>query len=365
MPSSWNIDISGQPGLPGGPAGGLGPAGPGYQATSATNFAVGTGPMTFTTQPGLAYTIGARIRVASRADPTQWMEGLCTAYDPVAGSLTLNVDLNNQIVVSAGSSAPILIPSAGKLTYVSASQLKFAPYNGDQIKINGIYYSIPSAGIVGLGNASVFVNGVAGQNLVQSTLYYVYCFNNGGILTADFSTTGHATSTQAGNVGTEIKNGDNTRSLIGLIYTSSGSPGIFVDATATRWVRSWFNSPTIFALTSDMNGLTGNATSGSWVLMGYVANWLNFAGEYVFLTHSGSGYISASNTIYTVMYVDASATGAGSNASVFAANTWCSFPIFLNLANNLAEGRHFAQAAYQCTNSCTLYGSISVQIGRG
>jgi hypothetical protein len=291
------------------------------------------------------------------------MEGLCTAYDPVAGALTLNVDLNNQIVVSAGSSAPILIPSAGKLTYVSASQLKFAPYNGDQIKINGIYYPIPAAGIAGLGNASVFVNGVAGQNLVQNTLYYVYCFNNGGTLTADFSTTGHATSTQAGNVGTEIKNGDNTRSLIGLIWASTGAPGTFVDASATRWVRSWFNSPTVFVVTPDINGAVGGPSSGSWILAGSVANWLNFAGEYVYITHSGYGYISAANTIYTVMYIDASGVGMGSNGSAYAANVWCNFSLFLTLS--LAEARHFAQIAFQCTSSCTLYGSITVQIGRG
>jgi hypothetical protein len=50
------------------------------------------------TQPGLAYTIGARIRLASRGTPTQWMEGPITAYDPVGGSMTMVADLTNATV---------------------------------------------------------------------------------------------------------------------------------------------------------------------------------------------------------------------------------------------------------------------------
>jgi hypothetical protein len=63
------------------------------------------------------------------------------------------------------------------------------------------------------------------------------------------------------------------------------------------------------------------------------------------------------------MFVDAASTGAGASASAYTVNAWVQFPTFLTLL--LAESRHFAQVAYQCTTSVTFYGQISVQIGRG
>jgi hypothetical protein len=54
---------------------------------------IGTGSHTFTTQAGLAYTVGARARVSSNGSPTNWMEGIVTAYSGT--SLTINVDLTS------------------------------------------------------------------------------------------------------------------------------------------------------------------------------------------------------------------------------------------------------------------------------
>jgi hypothetical protein len=98
---------------------------------------------------------------------------------------------------------------------------------------------------------------VAGQNLAINTNYYVYCFNNAGVLTAGFSTTGHATSLTAGNVGTEIKSGDDTRTLIGLIRT--GAASAFADTQATRYVRSWHNRIRASFSASGSGGFTGGA----------------------------------------------------------------------------------------------------------
>jgi hypothetical protein len=107
------------------------------------------------------------------------------------------------------------------------------PFNGDLHKVAGSVYRIPAAGIVGLANTGVYVNGTPGQNLAPLTLYYLYAFSNGGVLAADFSTTGHSPSTTTGNVGTEIKTGDETRSLIGMLYTSVNSQ--FSDALTATW----------------------------------------------------------------------------------------------------------------------------------
>jgi hypothetical protein len=134
----------------------------------------------------------------------------------------------------------------GLLSYSSATALLFKPYNGNQIQINGTQFAIPNAGIAGLANTSVFLNGTGGQNLAASTTYYVYAFNNAGTVTADFRTDGNGriTDTTSGNEGVEVRcsagtTPDPTRSLIGIIRTNASSQ--FVNTTSQRFVRSWFN----------------------------------------------------------------------------------------------------------------------------
>jgi hypothetical protein len=76
---------------PAGPAGPNGAAGSGYLASSTTALTINIGARTFATQFGLAYSVGARARAASHSVPTNWMEGLVTAY--TGSSLTINADL--------------------------------------------------------------------------------------------------------------------------------------------------------------------------------------------------------------------------------------------------------------------------------
>ncbi|SDE12382.1 hypothetical protein SAMN05216337_102065 [Bradyrhizobium brasilense] len=61
------------------------------EGTSATSLAIGTGAKVFTTQLGLSYQNGVRLRASSAANALNWMEGVCT-YDPNAGTLTMTVD---------------------------------------------------------------------------------------------------------------------------------------------------------------------------------------------------------------------------------------------------------------------------------
>jgi len=49
----------------------------GYGGTSTTSILIGTGSKVFTTQAGLGYN-GARVRAASSASPTNWLEGIAT-----------------------------------------------------------------------------------------------------------------------------------------------------------------------------------------------------------------------------------------------------------------------------------------------
>src|SRR5215470_14798751 len=56
-----------------GDTGAQGPQGTGYAATSTTSLTIGTGPQTFATQAGLAYSAGARARASNGVN---YMEGL-------------------------------------------------------------------------------------------------------------------------------------------------------------------------------------------------------------------------------------------------------------------------------------------------
>ena len=121
----------------------------------------------------------------------------------------------------------------------------FVPYNGDQVKINGSVYKIPSAGI-SFPNAGTVVNGVAATNLGINTTYWAALYDPGsGTPTPCYFNTGgtmHLIDTTAGNVGTHVCI-DGRFTLVGLVHTwaASGAGGSFVDTPDKRWVLSWFN----------------------------------------------------------------------------------------------------------------------------
>jgi collagen type I/II/III/V/XI/XXIV/XXVII alpha len=76
-----------------GPQGVQGIQGAGFAASSTTSLTIGTGSQTFATQSGLAYSVGARVRLTSASGVTNWMEGVVTAYSGT--SMTVNVDTAN------------------------------------------------------------------------------------------------------------------------------------------------------------------------------------------------------------------------------------------------------------------------------
>ena len=247
------------PAGPAGAAGAAGPAGPqGPQGNAGPAGVAGpvgpagpAGPQGIQGDPGAAGAAGAvgPIGPAGPQGPqgTQGVKGDTGAAGAVgpAGPQGPQGLAGPQGV--AGPQGPQGLPGtgavtgAGRLTFVSSTTLAFKPYNGNFIKINGTNYTIPNAGIAGLGNTGVFVNGVAGQNLAATTDYWIFAFINSGTVTADFRTAAtHAPSTTAGNEGVEILTGDDSRTLIGLCHTFGGSAN-FVDSASQRFVISWFN----------------------------------------------------------------------------------------------------------------------------
>jgi hypothetical protein len=358
MPSSWNIDIAGQLGQPGGAPGAPGGLGPSYIGTSTTNLPINTGSVTISTQAGMAYVVGARMRMSSNSDPTQWMEGAITAYSGT--SMTVNVDLTS---ASAPATQNPIWPACGRLVLGSApspsSTLKFIPFKGDRIKINGNIYAIPAAGITS-SYTNVYVNGVAGQTLVNNTFYFIYLFNNAGVLTFDFSTTAHVTSQTGGNVGVEIKSGDDTRSLIGILNNASGSTPFF-DQPQYRYIRSWFNRPHSPFYSAANWGPGGG---GQWTATGEVVYFVAFADDLIHISHGGQTQNNTAGTNNGLgILLDGSLSGYSATVSMQYANSYYTQTSEFT-ANITNEGiLHSAQGVYgvssgAMTGNTALVGSI-------
>jgi hypothetical protein len=100
--ATWTINVAGDVGAQGdkgdkgdagapGDPGAPGSSGAGYGGTSTTSLVIGTGSKSFTTQAGLAYLPGVRVRAVSAANSANWMEGPVSSYSGT--TLVLAVDL--------------------------------------------------------------------------------------------------------------------------------------------------------------------------------------------------------------------------------------------------------------------------------
>jgi hypothetical protein len=243
--------------------------------------------------------------------------------------------------------------NCGRLDFVSATQLSFKPYNGDRIKINGTLYQIPSAGIAGLGNTGVYVNGVAGQNLAAWTVYRVYAFNNGGTITADFSTAVHATSATAGNIGTEIKSSDDTRTLIGMVWTDG--TGNFLNSQNNRGTISWFNRRNLSCLGNVTSVSTTSTTSIELNSAASRMAFLVWADEHVFVSLSGLINGTTQNAAANGdIGLDGVIGSMPQNpyVQIPTASIWCAYAGY-SMAYQLSEGMHFV-SPFGCTSSGTI-----------
>jgi hypothetical protein len=160
-----------------------------------------------------------------------------------SGSLTSDFTGNDfwyGIVSAANTSLPYLSrdQQCGRLGYVSTTSIRLDPQDGATIWIYTAAAGwtrriIPSAGVTA-ANTSTYVNGTAGQSLAASTTYYVYLFDNAGVLTVDFSTSAPAVDATSG---LKIKTGDATRLLVGMVRTDGSTPGLF---QTPGLVLSWY-----------------------------------------------------------------------------------------------------------------------------
>ena len=153
----WNIVNAGVVGTTGvtgatgaGTTGATGAAGLGFNGlTSATSLAIGTGSKVFTTNlasTATAFAVGTRVRVVYTTIPTNFMEGVITAFSST--SLTVNVDY----IGGSGTYAAWNITSAGAVGSTGAT--------GGAANVSGTINNISKfTSTTALGNSQIFDNG--------------------------------------------------------------------------------------------------------------------------------------------------------------------------------------------------------------
>lgn len=227
----------------------------------------------------------------------------------------------------------------GRLVFNSTTQVQFNPYNGNSIQIAGGVFQIPAAGITA-ANTGVFINGASNQNLIASTLYYVYLFSNAGTPTIDFSTTAYAQDTTAGNIGVFIKNSTPSRSLIGMVFVDASAH--FNDTLVLRNVASWFNRQP-----KPWSGGTATSATGSATLVELNTSarieGVTWADSLPLVGMAGSALINTqfATAEYNIGRDGAVTTVFSQNIALTAPQANTSGPITGTGGDNPSEGHHF------------------------
>lgn len=289
-----------------------------------------------------------------------------TAPTPTAeGDAQWDTD-DNVLVVGNGTDQSKFYPTknvpvfgCGQFQLVSSTSVKLAPYRGNLVSFpSGQIAAIPSAGVSSTITSTTlcYINGAVGAALSATTLYYAYLWNQGSVASPnwviDWSTTSHATDS---NTGIEIKSGDATRVLVGMIRTAAG-PTV-LDAAANRLVASWFNRRPV----SLRNAFTADRSTGS---TGYVevnseirCNFLSW-GDAVTMAYAGKVSAAAGTiSVFTGPSVDGAGTGFPATAS--GATTTTGQNMAVSGVAAVTEGFHYITVMGAVSSSTGIWESAS------
>lgn len=258
-----------------------------------------------------------------------------------AGSITPVKGVQNQVL----SAIKNVIAKTGhgqcRLGIVSATSIKLSPCDGNNLIINGVPRQIPAAGVT-MTNGGMSIN----------ALYYIYAAWTGSAIALEFDATGHSTDPATG---VEVKTGDATRTLVGMVYVNGSAQ--FGDGPAVRLVASWFNRRSVGGSVMSSGALSFSSVLNTEISTGVRILFLNWANEAVDVKVTGQyTNTTATQSVSIQSYVDAAAYGNICATYIPASGVGMTYATSNSLTPAgayLAEGFHTA----------SVYGSVTANTG--
>jgi hypothetical protein len=221
----------------------------------------------------------------------------------------------------------------------SGANIVLQPYKGNRISINGAIYAIPAAG------ASLAPTGLA-----PGTLYYIYAYMVGTVVTLEAATTAHLTDT---TTGVEIKSGDPSRTLVGMVRPIAGPA--FADTGVQRFVASWFNR-------RGMNLLAGFTVVRTTTSAVYAEVNTEIRNEFLCWAFDplqsslcgGVSIVTANAFVQTVIAIDGQITDTLSSLRALPTGAYDG-PLATTLNGNFGEGYHYTTLFGRTTTGTASY----------
>jgi hypothetical protein len=212
-----------------------------------------------------------------------------------------------------------------RLNYTSSTVVTLSPFGGTRLRINGVSQPIPGSGVT-----------LSNSGLSASTLYYVYASMSGSTMQLQASTSGHVTGTD----GNEVKSGDATQTLVGMVYPAAGTPGVFTDTAAYRGVASWFNRRTrsIIGGSFSSQGTTSTSLNEFWTgVRIIILTWAEEAVQAIGNVIASNGTMGNSNGLA----VSLDGATSGSVGQMYSNSNGQAGGITSAYAALVAEGAHY------------------------
>lgn len=230
--------------------------GAGYGGTSPTSLSISSsGTKTLTTQAGLAYVVGSRVRLASSADPSNYMEGVVSSYSSTTLAFTADNSAGSGTLSSwslslagdkgtAGATGSVSAASGVTLAHIATPSPPASGNTTFYSKSDGLLYYRPSGGsetVVGAGAGRTILTG-------DLTLYVRTDGNNANLGTSN--TSGGAFATWQGAIAAYASRYDHAGFNVTI---QAGQSATTFTLTSSLILRKAIGTGT---LTLDLNGGT-------------------------------------------------------------------------------------------------------------